>query len=96
MTIKAWHYLELIYCSLLLEFVVPYVEECIKIESNPTTNLYWGWFEDLENPNCIYLHHSVFTHLHAHMTSFTGLERRHLLEGFSFGIYDFSVFNVFG
>ena len=62
---KAWHYLELIYCSLSLELVVPYVKECIKIKSNSTTNGYWDWCEDLQNSNYIYLQHSVFTHLHA-------------------------------
>ena len=52
---KAWHYLELIYYSLSLELVVPYVKECIKIKSNPTANGYWNSCEDLQNQNYIYL-----------------------------------------
>ena len=64
---KAWHYLELIYCSLSLELMVPFVKECIKIKSNPTTNGYWDWCEHLENPNYIHLQHSMFTHLHTLM-----------------------------
>ena len=61
---KAWHYFDLIYCSLSLVLVVPYVKECIKIKSNPTANGYLeNIYKDLENPNNVYLQHSVFTHL---------------------------------
>ena len=50
---KVWHYLEIIYRSLSLELVVPYVKECIKTKRNPTTNGYWDSCEDLEDPNYI-------------------------------------------
>lgn len=64
---KTWHFLEILYCSLSMELVVPYIETCLTTKIEPSTNGYWDWCEKVQDPNYIYAQHSVFTHLHALM-----------------------------
>lgn len=64
---QLWHYLEIIYVSLGMELVVPYVQYCKEIGVFPDCNAYWDWCEDFQNRNYLYMQYSVFTHLHTLM-----------------------------
>ena len=69
---KLWHFYEILYISLSLELIVPYVRECISTERKPKCDGYWLWCESIADPNYIYIQHSVFTYLHAMMMMRTG------------------------
>jgi len=64
---KTWHFLEILYTSLSLELVVPYVKDASLKQIGCTLEGYWEWTDQVMDPNYIYLQHAVFTHLHALM-----------------------------
>ena len=64
---KLWHFLEILYISISLELMVPYVKGCISLGTTPNSNDYWNWCKDIDDPNYLYMQHAVFTHLHGLM-----------------------------
>ena len=62
---KTWHFLEIVYLSLSLELVTPYVKS-ISAGSRPSAG-YWNWCKDIKNPNYVYVQHMAFTYLYSLM-----------------------------
>ena len=72
---KAWHFFEILYTSLSLELVVPYVRECFELGQRPSCIGYWKWCQELADPYYIYLQQCVLTYLHAMVMLRAGIIR---------------------
>lgn len=64
---KLWHFLEILYSSISLELMVPYVRDCISNGNLPNANGYWNWSDGICDPNYLYMQESVLTYLHGLM-----------------------------
>ena len=69
---KMWHFYEILYISLTLELLVPYVREALCLNKVTSSRGYWEWTYDVKNTNYIYMQNCVMTHLHRLMTLRSG------------------------
>ena len=72
---KLWHFMEIIYVSLTLELVVPYVKYALNLKEIPSTEEYWSWCNSLECPNYIYMQEMTLTYLHSLMLLRSGVRK---------------------
>ena len=63
---KTWHFLEIVYLSLSLELVKPYVKS-VSAGTSPLAKGYWNWCKDIKNLNYVYVQHIAFTYLYSLM-----------------------------
>jgi len=69
---KLWHFLEILYVSLAMELMVPYVRYCVSRECSPTVNGCWNWSENVKDLNYFYLQESILTYAHSLLMLRTG------------------------
>ena len=74
---KTWHFLEILYMAISYELVEPYVKFSLQHNEKATTQGYWKWSSEIENPNYIYMQNMVFTYLHALMMLRVGVRNCH-------------------
>ena len=71
---KTWHFLEIVYLSLSLELVTPYVKS-VSAGTSPSAEGYWNWCKDIKNPNYVYVQHMAFTYLYSLMLFRIGVRK---------------------
>ena len=71
---KTWHFLELLYLSLSMELVTPYINN-LPSGTKSTGDGYWNWFENIIDPNYVYLQHMTFTYLYSLMMLRAGVRK---------------------
>ena len=69
---KLWHFLEIVYVSISMELMVPFVQHCLSNDLAPTVSGYWEWSVNIRDPNYLYMQESILTYAHSLIMLRTG------------------------
>ena len=67
------HLLEIVYVSLSMELMVPYVRHCLSKNTVTSVDGYWNWSDEIKDPNYRYIQEAILNYAHSLMMLRAGI-----------------------